>query len=129
MIGRIQRNKMRTGKSHPEHRMLQKVELTCWEDEIALSKETNASPPCSGLKLMRSSELQLQNTTAHELQHTARGTHKFSRTKHISSPQQLRYEQTKNLTWTFFLTWTKIDLVIIRASLQHDPKPDGPKQN
>ena len=58
------------------------------ETRYVLSTETNVSPP-SGLKLMRLSQLQPQNATSHELQPTARGTHKFPRTMQISSLQQM----------------------------------------
>ena len=45
-------------------------------------------------QLMRLSELQLQNATAHELLPTSRGTHKFRRTKHISSFQPNNFGKT-----------------------------------
>ena len=38
-----------------------------WGEEIRFFRETSCVPPCSGLKLMHPSPLQLQSTTAHEL--------------------------------------------------------------
>ena len=63
------------------------------ETRYALSEETNVSPPppCSGLKLMHLSNLQPQNATGmsdNTLHRGGGGSHKFTRTKQFSSPQQ-----------------------------------------